>query len=296
MLKLALNGVYGDSNNPFSVFYDPLFTMSITLNGQLLLCLLAEGLMHIDGLKLIQVNTDGLTVQVPRDNKWMVDMVRAAWESRTKLQLEEAIYKTMMIRDVNNYIAVNKFKEVSEEEYDKLRSNPHRLVKIENGRFYWAPVKCKGRFEFEDLALHKNKSFLIIRKAIYHYFLNGVDPQEYIATNRNIIDYCAGVKIKGSWEFIEHVVSSGVPCKRRLQKTLRYFISNNGSKVIKTNKYDKREIQLETGRWMQTVFNKMEAKEWEKYDVNDQYYLDNIKKELKNIVPHLFETQYKLDF
>ena len=47
MLKLALNGVYGDSNNQFSVFYDPLFTMSITLNGQLLLCLLAEGLMHV---------------------------------------------------------------------------------------------------------------------------------------------------------------------------------------------------------------------------------------------------------
>jgi len=105
LLKLALNGVYGDSNNPFSVFYDPLFTMSITLNGQLLLCLLAEGLMHIDGLKLIQVNTDGLTVQVPRDNKWMVDMVRAAWESRTKLQLEEAIYARMFIRDVHSYIA-----------------------------------------------------------------------------------------------------------------------------------------------------------------------------------------------
>ena len=50
MLKLALNRVYGDSNNVFSVFYDPLFTMSITLNGQLLLCLLAENLMeHVPG-------------------------------------------------------------------------------------------------------------------------------------------------------------------------------------------------------------------------------------------------------
>ena len=36
MLKLALNGVYGDSNNQFSVFYDPLYTMTITLNGQLI--------------------------------------------------------------------------------------------------------------------------------------------------------------------------------------------------------------------------------------------------------------------
>jgi hypothetical protein len=105
MLKLALNGVYGDSNNQFSVFYDPLYTMTITLNGQLLLCLLAEGLMHIPGLRLIQVNTDGLTVRVPRVNKWLVDVAAAAWQSRTGLNLEEATYKRMFISNVNNYLA-----------------------------------------------------------------------------------------------------------------------------------------------------------------------------------------------
>ena len=105
MLKLALNGVYGDSTNRFSVFYDPLYTMSLTLNGQLLLCLLAEGLMMIPGLRLIQVNTDGLTVRVPRSHKVLVDLARAAWQERTGLQLEEAIYKRMFIRDCNNYIA-----------------------------------------------------------------------------------------------------------------------------------------------------------------------------------------------
>ena len=295
--KIILNSTYGLSNEKDSFLYDPELTMRITINGQLSLAMLYEMLAErVPGAIPLMQNTDGLEMMIPEQHKQTYLDICKEWEDLTQLQLEHDEYQKMIIADVNNYIAVNKFKEVSEEEYDKLRSNPHRLVKIENGRFYWAPVKCKGRFEFEDLALHKNKSFLIIRKAIYHYFLNGVDPQEYLATNRNIIDYCAGVKIKGSWEFIEHVVSSGVPCKRKLQKTLRYFISNNGSKVIKTNKYDKREIQLETGRWMQTVFNKMEAKEWEKYDVNDQYYLDNIKKELKNIVPHLFETQYKLDF
>lgn len=35
MLKLALNSVYGDSNNQYSVFYDPMYTMKITVNGQL---------------------------------------------------------------------------------------------------------------------------------------------------------------------------------------------------------------------------------------------------------------------
>ena len=106
MLKLALNGVYGDSNNVYSVFYDPLFTMSITLNGQLLLCKLAEKLMRIPDLRLIQINTDGLTIRVPRQHKEVVDSIRGEWESLTKLQLEEAIYSRMFIRDCNNYVAV----------------------------------------------------------------------------------------------------------------------------------------------------------------------------------------------
>jgi len=52
MLKLALNGTFGDSNNIYSVFYDPQFTMAITVNGQLMLCMLAERLMTIPGLAL----------------------------------------------------------------------------------------------------------------------------------------------------------------------------------------------------------------------------------------------------
>ena len=105
MLKLALNGVYGDSNNPYSVFYDPLFTMKITLNGQLLLCLLSEKLMGIEGLRLIQANTDGVTIRVPRRHRVQVEFVTDWWEMVTGLQLEEAEYSRMFIRDVNNYIA-----------------------------------------------------------------------------------------------------------------------------------------------------------------------------------------------
>ena len=105
MLKLALNGVYGDSNNVYSVFYDPLYTMKITLNGQLLLCLLAEKLMQYRDLEMIQINTDGLTVRIPRNMKSYVDDIRAWWEEVTGLELEEAVYSRMFIRDVNNYIA-----------------------------------------------------------------------------------------------------------------------------------------------------------------------------------------------
>jgi hypothetical protein len=68
------------------VFYDPLFTMSITLTGQLLLCLLAEGLMTIPGLRVLQTNTDGVSVRVPRSQRVMVDLVRGVWQERTGLE------------------------------------------------------------------------------------------------------------------------------------------------------------------------------------------------------------------
>lgn len=107
MLKLALNGVYGDSNNVWSPFYDPLFTMRITLNGQLLLCKLAEMLMTVSGVEMIQVNTDGLTIRCPRDEITMrrVSDLAAAWSTKTGLSLERTDYSRMFIADVNSYIA-----------------------------------------------------------------------------------------------------------------------------------------------------------------------------------------------
>ena len=65
MYKLALNGVYGKSGDKHSPFFDLQFMMQITINGQLLLCMLAEQLMKIPGLRMVQINTDGLTYVCP---------------------------------------------------------------------------------------------------------------------------------------------------------------------------------------------------------------------------------------
>jgi hypothetical protein len=196
MLKLALNGVYGDSNNPFSVFYDPLFTMSITLNGQLLLCLLAEGLMHIDGLKLIQVNTDGLTVRVPRDNKWMVDTARAAWELRTKLQLEEAIYSRMFIRDVNSYIA----------------------------QYVNGSVKRKGAYEY-NIGWHQNHGGLVIPKVAEKVLIDGAPIRETVENWPDIMDFMLRTKVPRS----SHLAWG----ETKVQNTSRYYIAKDGKPLVK---------------------------------------------------------------
>ena len=255
--KIILNSTYGLSNDKNSFLYDPQFTMFITVNGQLTLMMLYEMIMTRipDAVALMQ-NTDGVETIIPREHIDAYMEVCKEWEQITGLNLEHDQYSKLVLADVNNYIAVDT-----------------------NGK-----AKCKGRFEFEGLALHKNKSKLIIPKALYAYFVDGTLPEHTIKHNRNILDYCIGAKSKGAWRQHSVYVKDGVAHKDVLQKINRYYISNKGCKIVKINKNDKREIQLESGQWVQTVMNKIENKKWSDYDINEKYYLNAIEKEINNII------------
>lgn len=103
--KLAANGAYGKSNSVYSFLYDPQFTLQITINGQLMLCMLAEWLMTVPTISLIQVNTDGVSYMIRRDMLEQAQAIEQRWQSLTRLKLEDAEYTRMWIRDVNNYVA-----------------------------------------------------------------------------------------------------------------------------------------------------------------------------------------------
>lgn len=105
LFKLGGNGTYGDTNNEYSPLYDPQYTMTITINGQLLLSMLAERLMRIPTIEMIQANTDGVTVRIHRAFLWMYKKTCEDWEAYTLLNLEVTSYKRMWIRDVNNYVS-----------------------------------------------------------------------------------------------------------------------------------------------------------------------------------------------
>jgi len=248
MLKLALNGVYGDSNSRFSVFYDPLFTMSITLNGQLLLCVLAEGLMQIEGLKLIQVNTDGLTVRVPRSQKMLVDLARAAWELRTGLQLEEAIYKRMSIRDVNNYLA----------EY-------------ENGS-----VKRKGAYEY-DMEWHQNAGGLVIAKVAEKVLVENAPIRETLHNWPDIMDFMLRTKVPRS----SHLAIERDGVTSQLQNITRYYIAEGGGHLFKwmpplaKNPGQWRKIGVESGWGVQPC---NDIKDAGKLPVDYDYYIREVEK------------------
>jgi hypothetical protein len=265
--KIILNSTYGLSNDKNSFLYDPEFTMRITINGQLSLLMLYEMLSDgIPGSVPLMQNTDGLEMMIPEGYKEKYLEICSQWETLTQLQLEHDEYQKIILADVNNYIAVFK-----------------------NGK-----TKCKGRFEFKDLALHKNKSSLIVSKAIYAYFIDDVVPEVFIQQNRNIFDYCIGVKKKGDWFFMETCFSKGIRTDTILQGVVRYYVSNAGCKIIKVNSADGRETQTEAGKWMQTVFNEHQELPWSAYDVNDDYYLDKIYKEIEKICKTKANSQLNL--
>jgi hypothetical protein len=248
MLKLALNGVYGDSNNQFSVFYDPLYTMTITLNGQLLLCLLAEGLMTIPGLRLIQVNTDGLTVRVPRTHKVLVDLARMAWQERTGLNLEEAIYKAMMIRDVNNYIGV-----------------------FEDGS-----TKRKGAYEYK-MGWHQNAGGLVVAKVAEKVLVEGAPIRQTVQQWPEIMDFMLRTKVpRSSYLAIEW---DGQP-PQQLQNITRYYIAEGGGRLFKwmpplKGKQEWRKIGVESGWGVQPCNDIREAG---KLPVDFDYYVREVEK------------------
>ena len=102
---------------------------------------------------------------------------------------------------------------------------------------------------------------------------------------QSFLDYCIGAKSKGDWQQVARCIKDGAFSEDKLQKINRYFISKDGVKVIKVNKKDKREIQLESGKWLQTIYNKMKVEpKWENYNINKGYYLQAIEAEINSIL------------
>ena len=271
--KIILNSTYGLTGDANSFLYDPRMTMQITINGQLLLSKLAEMLsLAIPECQPLMLNTDGLEMMIPNDRVDDYMKVCAEWEKLTQLALEHDQYSKMVIRDVNNYMAITT-----------------------KGK-----VKCKGAFEWEDLSkkkvatFHKNKSFLIIPKAIHAFFVHGTKPEDFLEQNNNIYDYCGAVKAKAGWSFVTRKLKNGEVVNTKLQKIVRYYISNDGEKIIKCHQ-DGREIQVESGEWVQTIVNRLDpSKAYDTYDINKKYYLEEIYKEIEGIQAVVFNKPTQL--
>lgn len=198
-LKIALNGAYGKSNDVYSPLYDPKMTMQITINGQLLLSMLCEWVTQI-GCKVIMVNTDGIEVQVPLGLEAQFYSACKRWETMTQLELEQTSYKSLFIRDVNNYIGV----------------------------FSSGDIYLKGAYEI-DKAWHKNHSMKIVPIAVREFFVNKTPVMNTLRNHKNIYDFMLHVRVREAAKFVLKKIDEGMNVTEEiLPKTNRYVVVQGG--------------------------------------------------------------------
>lgn len=250
-IKLALNSVYGKSNSEFSPLYDPQYTLTITVNGQLSLSMLAEQFIAI-GCKIIQCNTDGVTALVPRSKEKDYYEITSKWEKLVGLKLEYAVYSMMALSDVNNYLAV-----------------------YEDGK-----VKSKGRYEvahFEKLGWSKNHSAMIVPKAVLDYVVYGKDVEKTIRDCKDAFEFCLRTKVpRNSKLMLEYEDGREI----QQQNICRYYPAKEGGKLIKLmppleGKEEWRRLGIDTDFVVETC-NNIKDFDWNQLDYD--YYIKEAAK------------------
>lgn len=205
--KLCANGTYGNSGNEHSIFYDPKFTMSITVNGQLMLAMLVEFLLSVPSLRILQANTDGVTYTVWRSYLKQAQDVEKLWQAHTRLVLEDVEYETMWLADVNNYIA-------------KSTAGKMKF----KGRFWW-PETLNDVTNASPPAWHKDLSAIIVTKAAAEHMLNGADIERTIYSCSDPYFFCLRAKVDRSCKLLIGETET--------QRMLRYYIANDGAPLRK---------------------------------------------------------------
>lgn len=245
--KLAANGTYGKSNDQFSPFLDPLLTMKITLNGQLLLCVLIEQLIKVPTLVIKVCNTDGLEYTIHPDHVEKAQAVCKWWESVTKLTLENARYSKLFMRDCNNYLGV----------------------------FTDGSVKRKGAYEY-DLDWHQNHSALVVPKVAEMVLTTGAPIRETVENWPDKMDFMLRVKVPRSSRLVGVQDGQEYP----LQNTTRYYVTTEGMSLVKimpplAKKPDVwRHFAVEKG-WQVCVCNNIADAT---APINYDYYVNEIEK------------------
>lgn len=257
-IKKGLNSVYGKSGDMFSFLYDPSFQMRTAVNGQLLLMMLAERMVDI-GLTILQANTDGITIMGGRSLEPQMREIYHEWEELTMLELEEVQYKSMWLRDVNNYMAVGV-----------------------DGK-----VKLKGIFEIDKmdgpiLGYHKDWSMRVVPLAVREYLVNGVPVEETVHQCEDMLMFACATRSRGGDSMY---LQSGLEPAEKLQKTFRYYYSkrNKGGKFL--IKELSNNLKKSTLAYRRSVTEMRETLREVPEDLDHQFYIGKAKELIAKVKP-----------
>ena len=200
-LKLVVNTTYGAMLNQFNELYDPLMGRSVCISGQLFLLELAIHLHRdVEGLKIIQINTDGIMVECDKVLIREIDIICEEWQKRTGFTLEEDKVIKIAQKDVNNYI------EVQTDGSSKAK-----------GGYLVRGISTVGSFNI-------NNNCNIVAEALKEYFVNDIAPEDTINNCDDIFKFQmiakAGSKYKEAYQLVDGE-------KVSVQKTNRVYATTD---------------------------------------------------------------------
>lgn len=177
-LKIILNSTYGmnlggkyegGKYQVISDVYDPKKGREVCINGQLMLLQLIEDLSSNNDYQLVQTNTDAVIYKIPKTELDNFKEIVSTWEKRTYLNMEYDYITYMAQRDVNNYVAV-----------------------FDNGT-----IERKGGAVKKAKLL--DNDLPIVADAVVEYFVNGVDPTDYIMKENDMSRFMKTYKLSSKY-------------------------------------------------------------------------------------------------
>lgn len=221
-LKLVCNTTYGCLLNQYNDLYDPLMGRSVCISGQLYLLELARHCYQdIPGLKIVQLNTDGIMVQCRKEYLSQLDEICDEWQSRTGFELETDSVIKIAQKDVNNYVEI--------QEGGKAKAKGGYLVK---------GISTVGAFNI-------NNSCCIVATALKEYFVNGTPVEETIENCNDIFQFQIIAKAGAKYKEAYHVVGDK---KEQVQKVNRVYATADTKygKLFKVKAEDDTTAKIES--------------------------------------------------
>jgi hypothetical protein len=160
--KIVINSITGKFRQKGDLSFDPSLATQVNLNGQLALCMLCE-MFAFSNIPIIYANTDGVLVDVGKNNYESVVKIAREWEEKISgdqpeklIRLEETHFSCIVAESISDYQAVK-----------------------EDGSF-------KRRGNFANIS---NQHPSIVREAVFQKLYNDIAIEETIKNCPDILDF-----------------------------------------------------------------------------------------------------------
>lgn len=192
-------------------------------------------------------NTDGLIYKLPKSEFETFDKIVKSWEKRTRMTMEYDYITYMAQNNVNNYIAV-----------------------FEDGT-----VERKGAMVKKAKTL--DYDLPIVSDAVVEYFVNGVEPEEFIMKEEYLAPFMKTYKLSGNYKqaiYNDEVLTD---------KVYRVFASRSRKDGILYKQKEGKNAEKfascpEHAKIVNSNIQGMKCPKW----LNKQWYIEEARKRIKS--------------